>query len=86
VQLPAIEKRDLRLNRPLLDELAAKSDGGQYFSVNNVADIPNFIPDRSKTTLVPGEPIELWDTYMVLGLLAGLLTVEWIIRKRFKLA
>ncbi len=86
VKLPAIEKKDLRLNRPLLEELADKSDGGQYFVLSDVSEIAELIPDREKTTLVPGRPVELWDTHVLMFLLAGLLSVEWIVRKRFKLA
>ena len=70
----------------MLEELSSRSDGGQYFAVNQVAGISDLIPDRSKTTLVPGEPVELWDTYVLLTVLAVLLSLEWIIRKRFKLA
>ncbi|MCG8587087.1 MAG: VWA domain-containing protein, partial [Pirellulales bacterium] len=86
VNLPAIEKKDLRLNQPLLEELARESEGGQYFAVSDASEIAGLIKDRSKTTLVPGKPIELWDTYFLLFTLAGLLSVEWMIRKRFKLA
>jgi hypothetical protein len=86
VNLPAIEKKDLRMNQPLLEELAQRSKGGQYVAVDEVSEILDSIPDRSKTTLVPGKPVELWDTHVLLLTLAGLLSLEWIIRKRFKLA
>ena len=36
-------------------------------------------------TDVESKPIPLWDTSRVLLLLAGLLTLEWAVRKRFRL-
>ena len=81
---PNVESFRTWLDKPLLVELAEAS-GGRYFDLDQLDDLPAAVPDRSRPLEVLSKPIPLWDTNRVLLLLAALLTVEWIFRKRFKL-
>lgn len=84
VEVPRLEFTDTRLNRALLGELAQRS-GGRYFEATNTAALAALLPDRHETVVVRGRPVELWDNSRLLLLLAGLLTVEWALRRRFRL-
>ncbi len=84
VEVPRVEFADPRMNRVLLTDLAERT-GGKYFDVDEAEQIPQALPDRKETLVVRGKPIELWDTSRLLLLLALLLTVEWALRKSFKL-
>ena len=84
VEMPRIEFADPRLARPLLVEIAGRS-GGRYFGLHEAHELPGAVPERSESITVREKPRELWDTVHLLGLLALLLTVEWALRKRFRL-
>jgi hypothetical protein len=84
VALPSVESFQTWLDKPLLVELAEAS-GGQYFDIDQLGRLPASIPDRKRILDVQSKPFPLWDTNRVLLLLVGLLTVEWAVRKRFKL-
>ncbi len=84
VSSPSVESARTWLDKPLLVELAEAS-GGRYFDVDQLDQLPAAVPDRRRTLDVQSKPIPLWDTSRVLLLLVGLLTVEWALRKRFKL-
>jgi hypothetical protein len=84
VETPRVEFADPRLDRSLLTELARRSEG-QYFEIDELDALTKALPDRSETIVVPGKPIELWDTSRLLLLLVALLTLEWALRKYFKL-
>lgn len=84
VEIPNIEFADPRMNQTILTNLA-KGSNGQYFDVWDWETVAAAIPDKRETTVVRGKPIELWDTNRVLFLFVFLLTIEWIIRKRFQL-
>ena len=80
VDPPALELAEPRLDEEALRELAA-STGGSYSPLHEIAAIPERIADRRQTITATDEPIPLWDNALALALLAGLLTVEWILRK-----
>lgn len=84
VSFPGVESSETWLDKPLLVELAGAS-GGRYFDVDQLDRLPAAVPDRRRVLDVQGKPIPIWDTSRVLLLLAGLLTAEWAVRKRFKL-
>lgn len=84
VSAPRVESFQTWLDKPLLVELAEAS-GGRYFDVAQLDQLPAAVPDRRRTLDAQGKPIFLWDTSRVLLLLVGLLTVEWAVRKRFRL-
>jgi len=84
VEAPRIELADPRLNRATLTELASRTDG-RYFGIDRADRIAQRIPRRTQTLVVPGKPVELWDTSRLLIFLVVLLAVEWALRKRFKM-
>ncbi len=84
VELPRVELADSRLDRQLLVDMAERS-GGRYFQIDQVRELPKSIDAPTESIVIRGRPIELWDTSRVLILLVILLSVEWALRKRFKL-
>lgn len=83
-----IELRNGRLNKPVLADIAERSSGqykGGYFDVNQLTNLVAAVPNRGTEKVVPGRPIDLWDTNRLIFILALLLTIEWGARKRFKL-
>lgn len=84
VVLPSVETAEVWLNKPFLVELAHAA-GGQYFGVNQMNELVAAIPDRRQQLSITSQPFTLWDNYRMLLLLVGLLTVEWALRKRFRL-
>lgn len=93
VELPRVEMNQQWLNKPLLVELASLT-GGAYFEVNELDKLAAAIPDQTETIIERGPPTPLWDLEMwnlftmregLLVLLVGLLSVEWAVRKAFKL-
>jgi von Willebrand factor type A domain len=84
IELPSVETNQVWLNRPLLMELANLS-GGRYFEVNELEQLARAVPDRVETIESRSQPRPVWDVWGMLIGLVGLLCVEWLIRKRFKL-
>jgi uncharacterized membrane protein len=83
-----IELQNRRLNKAVLTDIAERSSGqykGAYFDVNQMANLTAAVPNRGTEKVVPGRPIDLWDTNRLIFVLALLLTIEWGARKRFKL-
>ncbi|HWL93450.1 MAG TPA: hypothetical protein VNT79_07930, partial [Phycisphaerae bacterium] len=81
-----IEMRNTAMNREALRQFVAETGGrSAYFEVNEARQVPEKVPDMSRTFTVRGRPRAIWDNSTVLVLLVGLLTVEWILRKRAKL-
>jgi hypothetical protein len=77
---PALEFEEPRLDEAALRELAALT-GGSYSTLAEIASVPERIEDRRQTIVTTDEPIPLWDNWLSLCLLAGLLTAEWVLRK-----
>ncbi len=84
VEAPQVELADPRLDRTTLADLASRTRG-RYLDIDQADRIAALIPDRLQTLVVPGKPIELWDTSRLLILLVALLAVEWALRKRWKM-
>ena len=84
VEPPAIEYQEPQLDEGTLRSLA-ESTGGTYSRIWEAADVPDRIDDRRQTIVATDEPIPLWDNWFLLSLLAGLLTIEWILRKLVRL-
>ena len=78
---PNVEIARPRMARDDLRRLAEQSGGGRYFEVDEAGALPDLIPDLHEEISVRSRPIPLWDNGRVLAWLAGLLCVEWIIRK-----
>lgn len=84
VSMPMVESNAVWLDKPLLTEMGRISGGG-YFELNQLDKLAESIPDARRTIHIRGTPVPLWDTQRMLVLLVGMLSVEWAVRKRFKL-
>jgi hypothetical protein len=84
VELPSLETSQTWLNRPLLTQLAQES-GGNYFEVDELDKLAAAVPNRVETIEERSHPRPLWDTFGMLVTLVGLLSTEWLLRKRFSL-
>jgi hypothetical protein len=73
------ETADLACNWPLLEELAAKS-GGKFFTADNAGELAELLISRSVSRVERPEN-RLWQWWVTLAVLVGLLTVEWVGRK-----
>lgn len=81
VSRPNVEILRPEMNRAGLVSLAAAVEQGRYYEIDQAGRIPQVIPDRHETTTVRSRPSPLWDTWWVLVMLIGLLSVEWAGRK-----
>jgi hypothetical protein len=73
------EMVELATNWPLLEELAAKS-GGRVFTPENATELVDLLTRQSVTRQQHTEN-PLWQWWVTLVLLLGLLTLEWVGRK-----
>ncbi len=85
VGLPRVEMEVTQLNKQVLAEISQRSHEGQYFEVDEWHKVAAVVPNRSQTIEVPRKPYELWSTDRLLILLVALLTIEWAVRKRYRL-
>jgi len=85
VGLPRVEMEVTQLNKQVLSEISQRSHEGQYFEVDEWNKVAAAVPNRSQTIEVPRKPYELWSTDRLLILLVVLLTIEWAVRKRYRL-
>ena len=79
-----VEFQETRMNKDLLEQLAART-GGTYHQPDDVEDLAAEIaalPNFQQRELVRSEDVELWNRSWMLGLVVGLFSVEWFIRKR----
>jgi hypothetical protein len=82
VQQPDVEMRSLRLREDVLTELAEQT-GGRYFPLRDAQALPDSIPraaERKPPQRAGAEP--LWDRAWVAVAIAGLLSLEWALRRR----
>lgn len=84
VVLPSVETNQVWLDKPLLKELAETS-GGKYFDIDELDQLAAAVPDKTRQIEVREKPDPLWDVRGMMFLLVGLLGVEWLVRKRYKL-
>lgn len=88
VRLPSLETEQVWLNEASLREVAEKS-GGQYFTINELDKLSASVPFLPENIEVKGRPELLWSLhqvpYRLMILLVLLLSVEWALRKGFRL-
>ena len=84
VVLPSVETNQVWLDKPLLKELAETS-GGKYFDIDQLDQLAAAVPDKTRQIEFREPPDTLWDVRGMMFLLVGLLGVEWLVRKRYKL-
>jgi len=79
---PQLEFENPRLDKELLENIArAGGDGGAYFEIDKLNDIPAKITPI-KLEIPRETAINLWDNWFVFGLFTVLITLEWVLRKR----
>ena len=80
VAVPALELRDPRKNKQLL-EAAAKLSGGAYHELHQVLAAVDAIEGESRSQEGDVEDDPLWDEMWVLFAFTGIIAAEWILRK-----
>jgi hypothetical protein len=81
VEAPINERERIEMNEPELLK-AAVATGGKFYTPLDAQALLNDLPKPSKVPLDTDPPIPLWNTWPVLALFLGLITAEWVIRKR----
>jgi hypothetical protein len=84
VRLPEAELADVRMNGEAMAE-AARLSGGRYLRPQDLATLPDAVPDLSRQTVEPGPLKPAWDTPLLLALLVAMLAGEWALRKALNL-
>ena len=77
------------LNEKLLTEVAERS-GGKYVSLAQISELPAQLPASSRRVELNSPPKPFWDInstlrWLTLGLPVVLLSIEWILRKAYRL-
>ncbi len=83
VEPPRREIDEPALNRPLLADLA-RLTGGRVFELADVHQLDSAIPMREVTRTLETRD-ELWDAPLLFGALILSLTVEWVLRKVYRM-
>jgi uncharacterized membrane protein len=79
----SLEGRDLLLNEASLREMAGASDKGSYMYLS---ELPKLEPtSRPKQVPTNVHEDEIWDNGWTLAIAVGLLGLEWLLRKRWRL-
>ena len=86
---PSVESGASWLNEKLLTEIAEQS-GGKYCRLDEIGGIPEQLPVLVTRAEFNSPPEPIWDLshllrYLTFGLPVLLLTIEWTLRKWFKL-
>ena len=71
---------ELSASRDPLDRLAAAT-GGRVFTISDAGQLPGILSSRT-VVKTRTEETNLWDRPWALGLFFGILTFEWVLRKR----
>ncbi len=97
VRIPALETERPERNDPLLRELADKTGGDYYVGLDAAmnrgttgrAGVVNVLKPQDQTTLLPGTPDRKFDELLMgwlMGIICGVVCLEWLIRRLSKLA
>lgn len=79
------ERQRRGLDRAELEQTARRTHG-KYYSLWEASRLPEEIPAGQPVPLESQEPISLWNRWELLALFTALLTAEWLLRKRCRLA
>ncbi len=84
VGLMNVEFIETKLNKPLLEQLAYRTNGKYYHisSAQRLADDMKADVQFASKEVVQSSEIELWNWYYLAGLIILLLAVEWFLRKQ----
>jgi hypothetical protein len=83
VEPPRREIDEPSLNRPLLSELA-RLTGGRVFNLTEISQLDNAIAMREVTRTLETRD-ELWDAPLLFTIIVLSLTVEWVLRKVYRM-
>jgi len=79
---PPGELQNLRMNEPDMQK-AADESRGRYYTLANADDLLHDLPGGTRVTLnAPGPPAKVWNHGVMFLAALGLLTMEWVLRKR----
>lgn len=86
---PSAESGSYWLNEKLLRDISTRS-GGKYFRLDSIKKMPEALPERVQRFTFNSPPEPLWDAspflrWLIFGLPVVLLTIEWALRKWYKL-
>ncbi|MBD3181308.1 hypothetical protein GF312_03385 [Candidatus Poribacteria bacterium] len=81
IQKAVLEFQDTQLNEGLLKNVAETS-GGVYLHVSEVSELPETIKDVDVRPFSSIRERSIWDNWIVMLMAVGMLTAEWILRKR----
>jgi hypothetical protein len=81
VEAPLSERERIEMNEPELRK-AAEATGGKFYTPIEAEALVEDLPRPSPVPLDTDPPIPLWNTWPVLVLFLGLITTEWVLRKR----
>jgi len=84
VEPPRQEIDQPKLNRALLEDIA-RATGGSSFTIADVARIPDAFKIRQVERVLEFRD-EMWDAPILFGGFVCLVTLEWVLRKRFRMA
>jgi hypothetical protein len=84
VRLPDVEFADPVLDEQLLGDIA-QATSGAVLAPADVAGLAARIPSLTEHVVVAAAPIPLWDRWQTVAIVAGLLAVEWALRKRSRM-
>ncbi|WP_010584952.1 vWA domain-containing protein [Schlesneria paludicola] len=84
VEPPRQETDKPGTNRPLLEDLA-KASGGRVFTIGQSKEIPTAFTVKDVERLIQYRE-ELWDAPLGMFLIVLLLTLEWVLRKIYRMA
>jgi hypothetical protein len=76
-----LEMADPRLNEDVLKRLAAAS-GGRYLREADLTGLPELLK-ASTVDLPPPDQQDLWNTFWMFWVVIGLLSTEWVLRRRW---
>jgi hypothetical protein len=82
VEAPSGETENVELNRAELATAAERSGGKVFSAADPPADVLGALPSPKKVPLDADPPIPLWNDWRLMTLFLGLLTTEWVLRKR----
>lgn len=78
------EQRELAADRQMLARIAEETGGRSFWATDDLTGLGGLIPDRSVVTPADVES-PLCDTPMIVILLTGLFSTEWILRRALSL-
>ena len=79
-----VEFQETRMNKPLLQQIAART-GGKYYEPSSLQSLPNDIaalPNFKPRELSKAQEFELWNSQGMMALAIALFALEWFLRKR----